>query len=99
MRMRSTTRQRRYDIDALRVGPVLGNGRRLLSRPSRMEAWASEMAYSFYIWQQTMIVLVAIFLVQRNAPLVMQFLVALSLSLVGTAAGYKLGRRVAILRP
>jgi glucans biosynthesis protein C len=78
---------------------ALGYGRRLLSRPSRVVGWASEIAYPFYIWHQTVIVVIAFFVVQWDAPMLVKFLAVLLLSLLGTIAGCELARRVAVLRP
>jgi glucans biosynthesis protein C len=45
------------------------------------------------------IVVIAFFVVQWDAPMLVKFLAVLLLSLLGTIAGCELARRVAVLRP
>lgn len=63
---------------------MLGYGHRYLNRPSRVLRHTSEIAYPFYIWHQTVIVIVAFFVVRWQAGIGVKFAVIAGTSLLLT---------------
>ena len=93
-------------LRALRTGTewlclvaALGYGRRYLNRPLPLLRWAAEISYPFYIWHQTVIVVIAYSVVQWDAGAAPKFLVLSITSLLVTTALCELVRRLTPLRP
>ena len=78
---------------------ALGYGRAYLNRPLPGLRWAAEISYPFYIWHQTVIVVIAYFVVQWDAGLAPKFLVLSLTSLLVTVALCELVRRLTLVRP
>ena len=78
---------------------ALGYGRAYLNRPLPMLSWAAEISYPFYIWHQTVIVVIAYFVVQSDVGIAPKFLVLSLTSLLVTIALCEVVRRVTPLRP
>jgi len=77
---------------------MLGAGRRWLDRPSVALAYLGESSYPVYILHQTVIVVVASFVVYWHVPGVVQWLLVLTFAVAGTFAIYEGVRRVGALR-
>ncbi len=54
---------------------LLGYGHQYLNRPGKLLRHTSEIAYPFYIWHQTVIVVIAYFVVQWQASIGVKYLV------------------------
>lgn len=67
---------------------ILGYGRRYLSRPSALLAYANEAIYPFYILHQTVIVIVVFYVIQTNDSVLVKFLFTACWSFVVTMALY-----------
>ncbi len=63
---------------------LLGYGYQFLNRPSKLLRHTSEIAYPFYIWHQTVIVVIAFFIVRQQAGIGVKFLAISSASLLIT---------------
>ncbi|MCP4195963.1 MAG: acyltransferase [Proteobacteria bacterium] len=62
---------------------ILGYGHRYLNRPSKLLRHSSEIAYPFYIWHQTVIVILAFFVVQLDMSIGAKFaLIAVTATLI-----------------
>ena len=53
---------------------LLGFGKSFLDKPSRLLSHLSEIAYPYYIWHQTVIVILAYFVVQIEAGILVKYL-------------------------
>lgn len=74
---------------------ILGLGMRFLDRPFRGLGYAGEASYPFYIWHQTVIVVLGFYLVRLAWPVAVKFVVLVVLSLVVSWALYEvLVRRI-----
>ena len=76
----------------------MGMGKRYLNRTSAPQRYLAEGSYPIYIIHQTMIVIVAFFVVDFAIPRAAQWAVLLALSVASTFALYEIVRRVAFLR-
>ena len=76
----------------------VGLGRRYLDRPSAALRYLAEGSYPIYILHQTVIVVIAFYLVGWAVPEVVMWPVLLTLSVLGTFALYEVVRRVGVLR-
>ena len=77
---------------------LLGCGKRYLDRTSPALGYLAEGSYPVYILHQTVIVVIAFYLVGIPGPGWVQWLALLATSVVGTFALYEVVRRVAPLR-
>jgi peptidoglycan/LPS O-acetylase OafA/YrhL len=77
---------------------AMGLGKRYLDRTSRAERYLAEGSYPIYIIHQTMIVLIAFYLVDLAIPWGVQWVILLILAVAATFALYELARRVSALR-
>jgi peptidoglycan/LPS O-acetylase OafA/YrhL len=77
---------------------LLGIGRRFLDRPSTALAYLGEGSYPVYILHQTVIVLLAFYVVTLPLPWYGQWLLLLALAVAVTFALYEVVRRVDVLR-
>ena len=77
---------------------LLGCGKRYLDRTSPALGYLAEGSYPVYILHQTVIVVIAFYLVGMPGPGWVQWLALLATSVVGTFALYEVVRRVAPLR-
>ncbi len=77
---------------------LLGLGKRYLDRPSRVLSYLAEGSYPLYILHQTVIVVLAFYIVGLPGGGLSEWLLLLTLSGVVTFALYEAVRRVAPLR-
>lgn len=77
---------------------LVGLGKRHLDRPSSALRYLAEGSYPIYILHQTVIVVVAFYLVGLAIPTVAMWPLLLTVSVVGTFGLYELVRRVGVLR-
>jgi glucans biosynthesis protein C len=77
---------------------ALGFGKRYLDRASRTQKHLAEGSYPTYILHQTVIVIVAFYMVRMAAPEPVQWFVLLLAAVAGTFALYEIVRRVNVLR-
>jgi len=63
---------------------ILGYGQQYLNKESKVLRYASEMAYPFYIWHQTVIVAIGFYVVQWQAGVAVKYLMISTISLVVT---------------
>lgn len=77
---------------------LIGFGRRLLDRPSRPLAYLAEGSYALYILHQTVIVLLAFYLIRLPGPWAVQWVALLAATVLVTFALYELVRQVNPLR-
>jgi peptidoglycan/LPS O-acetylase OafA/YrhL len=82
----------------LMVMGAMGLGKRYLDRTSRAERYLAEGSYPIYIIHQTMIVLIAFYLVDLAIPWGVQCVILLILAVAATFALYELARRVSVFR-
>lgn len=75
---------------------LMGFGKRYLDRTSRSREYLAEASYPLYILHQTVIVVVAFYVVDLTTPEPVQWLVLFVSSIVGTFLAYEIVRR---LRP
>ena len=78
---------------------ALGMGRRYLDRSSRTLAYLAEGSYPIYILHQTVIVILAFYVVRMKTGWVLEWLVLLAGSVVLTFLAYEGVRRLRWLRP
>ena len=77
---------------------LLGCGKRYLDRPSPALSYLAEGSYPVYILHQTVIVVLAFYLVGMPGPWLVRWFLLLAGSVVGTFALYEIVRRVNPLR-
>ena len=77
---------------------ALGTGRRYLDRPSRALAYNAESSYPVYLLHQTVIVIIAFYLVQVPLAWPLQWFLLLVLAVAVTFALYEVVRRTSFLR-
>jgi glucans biosynthesis protein C len=77
---------------------AVGMGRRYLNKASAPERYLAESSYSIYIVHQTMIVILAFYVVGFAIPEPAQWVVLLVLAVTSTFALYEIVRRVGALR-
>lgn len=75
-----------------------GLGKRYLDRASRTQKYLAEGSYAVYVLHQTVIVVLAFYLVQMAAPNAVIWIALLVASVAGTFALYEIVRRVGLLR-
>lgn len=80
------------------VTGLLGMGRRYLDRPSKQLTYLAEASYPLYILHQTVIVVLAFYLVQLPGPWAVQWVALLAAVLAVTFALYEVVRRMGMLR-
>ncbi|HEY4560805.1 MAG TPA: acyltransferase, partial [Lysobacter sp.] len=78
---------------------VLGWSKALLDRPWTWLGWANEAVYPWYVLHQSLIVLIAYWLIPLRLPLGVEALVVLAGTVIGCWAGFAVIRRVPLLRP
>ncbi len=79
------------------IGAV-GMGKRYMNRTSATEKYLAEASYPVYIIHQTMIVILAFYVVDFASPEPAQWIVLLILAVAATFALYEIVRRVNVLR-
>ena len=77
---------------------ALGLGRRYLDRPSKALSYLGEASYPVYILHQTVIVVLAWYVVRLPGPWALQWFALLALSVAATFGVYEVVRRVGVLR-
>lgn len=77
---------------------ALGLGRRLLDRPNRALAYLAEGSYALYILHQTVIVVLAFYLVELPGPWIVQWAALLAAAVLVTFAIYEVVRQLNPLR-
>jgi hypothetical protein len=78
---------------------ILGYGRTFLQRTNRLLKYAVEAALPFYVLHQTVIIAIGYYVVQWQTGIMIQFVLIMLASLVGTVAIYDLFvKRIAIVR-
>jgi glucans biosynthesis protein C len=77
---------------------ILGFGKRYLNRTSRTQRYLAEGSYPVYILHQTVIVILAFYVVQIGAPRPVLWVVLLVAAALGTFALYEIVRRVNVFR-
>jgi glucan biosynthesis protein C len=77
---------------------VLGLGRRYLDRTSRTQKYLAEGSYPVYILHQTVIVIIAFYVIRLATPEPVQWLALFVAAVVGTFALYEIVRRAGVLR-
>jgi glucans biosynthesis protein C len=77
---------------------MMGMGRRYLDRTSRAQRYLAEASYPVYILHQTVIVVVAFYLVRLATPQPVQWLALIVAAVLGTFALYEIASRVGVLR-
>jgi glucans biosynthesis protein C len=82
----------------LMVVGLLGFGKRYLDRTSRTQRYLAEASYPVYILHQTVIVILAFYVVQMGAPRPVLWIVLLIGAVLGTFALYEIVRRVNVFR-
>ena len=73
-------------------------GKQYLDRTSRAQKYLAEGSYPVYILHQTVIVIIAFYVVQLAVPQAVQWVVLLIAAVAGTFAFYEIVRRVGVLR-
>jgi peptidoglycan/LPS O-acetylase OafA/YrhL len=82
----------------LMIMGAVGLGKRYLDRTSKTERYLAEGSYPVYIIHQTVIVILAFYVVDFAVPLGAQWVILLVLAVLGTFALYEIARRVGVLR-
>ncbi|MFH0914891.1 MAG: acyltransferase family protein, partial [bacterium] len=82
----------------LTIMGMLGLGKRHLDRTSRTQKYLAEGSYPIYILHQTVIVIIAFYMIRLAVPEPVQWLVLLVATIAGTFALYEIVRRVGALR-
>jgi peptidoglycan/LPS O-acetylase OafA/YrhL len=82
----------------LSVLGMMGMGRRYLDRTSRVQRYLAEASYPVYILHQTVIVIIAFYVVRLAAPQPVQWLTLIVAAVLGTFVLYEMARRVGALR-
>jgi glucan biosynthesis protein C len=82
----------------LMVIGAFGMGKRYLNRTSAVQRYLAEGSYPVYIIHQTIIVIIAFFVVDFAIPRAAQWVVLLVLAVTATFALYEIARRVNVLR-
>jgi peptidoglycan/LPS O-acetylase OafA/YrhL len=77
---------------------MLGFGKRYLNRPSKVQSYLAEGSYPVYILHQTVIVIVAFYVVSIPTARPVQWIVLLVGSVLSTFALYEIVRRLGFLR-
>lgn len=77
----------------------LGFARRYLTFGNRFLAWANEAVYPFYIFHQTITVIVGFYLAPLDWPVGLKFLLLAAATFGGSALLYEIVRRIRWLRP
>ena len=77
---------------------LLGVGRRYLDKPSKQLAFLAEASYPLYILHQTVIVVLAFYLVKLPGPWAVQWVALLAAVVAVTFGLYEVVRRVGVLR-
>lgn len=77
---------------------LLGFGKRYLDQPSRAQKYLAESSYAIYILHQTVIVILAFYLVRMATPASVQWVVLFVAAVGGTFALYEIVRRVGVFR-
>lgn len=77
---------------------MLGFGKRYLNRTSRTQKYLAQGSYPVYILHQTIIVIIAFYIVGMGAPEPVQWFGLFVAAIVGTFALYEIVRRVGPLR-
>lgn len=78
---------------------LLGLARRFANRPSRVLVYLTAGIMPYYILHQTIIVVVAYWFTMHEVPLVIEAPAIIAAAFLGSALGYEIIRRVAVLRP
>jgi hypothetical protein len=78
---------------------LLGLARRFANRPNRALIYLTAGVMPYYILHQTIIVVVAYWFTMHEAPLAIEAPAIIAAAFLGSALGYELIRRVAVLRP
>jgi len=76
----------------------MGLGKQYLDRASRTQKYLAEGSYPVYILHQTVIIIVAFYVVQIAAPRPVQWILLLIGAVLGTYALYEIVRRIGVLR-
>jgi peptidoglycan/LPS O-acetylase OafA/YrhL len=82
----------------LMVIGAMGMGKRYLNRTSATEKYLAEASYPIYIIHQTMIVILAFYVVDFAIPEAAQWIILLALAVATTFALYQVVRSVGVLR-
>jgi glucan biosynthesis protein C len=77
---------------------AMGLGKRYLDRTSRTQKYLAESSYPVYILHQTVIVIIAFYVVELAVPGAVQWVLLLIAAVAGTFALYEIVRRVGVLR-
>jgi glucans biosynthesis protein C len=77
---------------------ILGFGERYLNRTSRVRTYLAQGSYPVYILHQTVIVVLAFYIVQIGAPRPVLWVILLVAAVLGTFALYEIARRINVLR-
>jgi glucan biosynthesis protein C len=77
---------------------ALGFGKRYLDRTSRTQKYLAESSYPVYILHQTVIVIIAFYVIRLAAPKPVLWVVLLVAAVAGTFALYEIVRRIGVLR-
>lgn len=77
---------------------AMGLGKQYLDRASRTQKYLAEGSYPVYILHQTVIIIVAFYVVQIAAPRPVQWILLLIGAVLGTYALYEIVRRIGVLR-
>ena len=77
---------------------AMGLGRRYLDRASRTQKYLAEGSYPVYILHQTVIVILAFYVVSFAVPVPAQAVILFVMAVAGTFALYEIVRRVGVLR-
>ena len=77
---------------------AMGMGKRYLNRTSATEKYLAEASYPVYIIHQTVIVILAFYIIDFAIPMPAQWVVLIVLAVAGTFALYEVVRRVNIFR-
>jgi glucan biosynthesis protein C len=78
---------------------LLGLARRFANRPSPALTYLTAGVMPYYILHQTIIVVVAYWFTIHEAPLAVEAAAIIAAAFLGSALGYEIIRRVAVLRP
>jgi glucan biosynthesis protein C len=81
------------------VVSMLGLGQRYLNRPSAALGYLTEGAFPYYILHQTIIVCLGALSLMLGLPLELELPLIVVGTIAGSAAGYEVIRRIAVLRP
>ena len=77
---------------------ALGLGKRYLDRTSRTQRYLAESSYPVYILHQTVIVIIAFYVIRLATPEPVQWLALFVAAVAGTFALYEILRRLGVLR-